>query len=155
MYWEYLTSGYSERIENKPLTTLSNRTAQIVSFFIYTNCDSLTVTFLSFLNQRAKKVSFTACHSGKLACTNTRVILISPVKVLMSSIDYSSVKWIIQKKFICPSGKLRTEFTILIRESTNPGLSDMTFFAHCKDIITLIFIITQSFIYHCSLYYNT
>ena len=28
-------------------------------------------------------------------------------------------------------GKLKTEFTSLIAKSTNPGLSDTTFFAHC------------------------
>ena len=41
----------------------------------------LTQEFIcSVLSQGAKKVSFTACHSGKLqlACTSPRVILISP-----------------------------------------------------------------------------
>ena len=32
---------------------------------------------------------------------------------------------------MCPSGKLRTEFTRPIAKSTSPGLSDTTYFAHC------------------------
>ena len=35
------------------------------------------------------------------------------------------------KYFTCPSGKLRTEFTILVAQSTSPGLSDTTFLARC------------------------
>ena len=56
------------------------------------------------VDQGAKKVIFTACHSGKLKLTFT-----SP--------------------FTCPSGKLITEFTSSIAKSTSPGLSDTTFFA--------------------------
>ena len=35
------------------------------------------------------------------------------------------------KYFICPSVKLRTEFTSLIAKSTSPRLLDTTFFASC------------------------
>ena len=63
--------------------------------------------------QGAKKVIFTACHSGKLKLTFT-----SPNIILNSS-----------KKFICPSGKLITEFTSPIAKSTSPGLWDTTYFA--------------------------
>ena len=49
---------------------------------------------------------------------------------MMSRIDYSSsVIWIPPKKNICRSGKLRTEFTGPITESTSPRQSDTTFFA--------------------------
>ena len=51
--------------------------------------------------QSAKKVSFTACHSGKLylVCTCPKVISTSLKKKLMSRIDYSSsVIWIPLKK---------------------------------------------------------
>ena len=35
------------------------------------------------------------------------------------------------KNITCMLGKLKTEFTSLIAKSTNPGLSDTTFFARC------------------------
>ena len=35
------------------------------------------------------------------------------------------------KNITCMFGKLKTEFTSLIAKSTNPGLSDTTFFARC------------------------
>ena len=40
---------------------------------------------------------------------------------------------ILWKMLLCLSGKLSTEFTSPITKSTSPGLSDTTFFAHCKD----------------------
>ena len=66
-----------------------------------------------FNSQSAKKVSFTACHSGKLklAFTSTNVISTSPKNFLMG-----------------PLGKLRTKITSLIAKSISPGLSDTTFF---------------------------
>ena len=53
------------------------------------------------LRVQIKKVSFTACHSGKLylVCTCPKVISTSLKKKLMSRIDYSSsVIWIPPKK---------------------------------------------------------
>ena len=87
--------------------------------------------------QGAKKVIFTACHSGKLKLTFTspNIISTSPKNVLMSRLIsqffcnlYSS------KNFTCPSGKLITEFTRPIAKSSSPGLSDTTFFACCARI---------------------
>ena len=84
--------------------------------------------------QGAKKVIFTACHSGKLKLTFTspNVISTSPKNVLMSRLIsqffcnlYSS------KNFTCPSGKLITEFPSPIAKSSSPGLSDTTLFARC------------------------
>ena len=57
--------------------------------------------------QGAKKVSFTAWHSGKLylACTNPKVISTSLKKRLMSKIDYSFfVIWILPKKPLADQG---------------------------------------------------
>ena len=83
--------------------------------------------------QGAKKVIFTACHSGKLKLTFTspNIISTSPKNVLMSRlISQFFCNLNSSKKFTCPSGKLITEFTSLIAKSTSPvGLSDTTFFA--------------------------
>ena len=49
----------------------------------------------------------------------------------------SSVIWIPQRNFTCPSGKLITEFTSLIAKSTSPGLSDTTFFIRCTQDVLL------------------
>ena len=38
------------------------------------------------------------------------------------------------KDITCPSGKIKTEFTSPIAKSTNPRLSDTTFFAHCNNL---------------------
>ena len=88
----------------------------------------------SIATQGAKKVIFTACHSGKLKPTFTspNIISTSPKNVLMS-------RWFLQffcnlissKNFTCPWAKLITEFTSPIAKSTSPGLSDTTFFARC------------------------
>ena len=79
----------------------------------------------------AKKVSFTACHLGKLllVCTNPRVFLTNPKDFVISNIDYSSsVISISQKTSLALLA--RTEFTSLIAKSTSPRLTDVTFFAH-------------------------
>ena len=71
------------------------------NYWINCRCNQLQCT-----DQGAKKVGFTACHSGKLllVCTSPRVFLTSPKNFLMSSTDYSSsVIWISQKHFTCPS----------------------------------------------------
>ena len=39
------------------------------------------------------------------------------------------------KNFICPTGKLITEFTSPIAKSTSPGLSDTAFFARCLYVL--------------------
>ena len=87
-------------------------------------------------SQDAKKVSFMACHSGKLwlAFTNPKFISTSPKNFLISRpglITQFFFNLNSSKNFTCPWGKLRTEFTSPIAKSTCPGLSDTTFFAHC------------------------
>ena len=86
--------------------------------------------------QGAKKVIFSACHSGKLRLifTSPNIISTSPKNVLMSRLisqffcNLNSLK-----NFTCPSGKLKTEFISPIAKSTSPGLSDTTFFACCRE----------------------
>ena len=84
--------------------------------------------------QGAKKIIFTACHSGKLrlAFTSPDVISTSPKNVLTSRIDLNLNS---SKKHHLPSGKLKTEFTSPIAKSTSPGLSDTTFFARCTGVL--------------------
>ena len=71
----------------------------------------------------------------------TKLKLYLPLKnrfhvAMMMSIGYSSfVIWILPKNFICPSGKLRIEITNPLAKSTNPGISDTTFFARCQKFI--------------------
>ena len=89
---------------------------------------------VQLINQGAKKVIVTACHSGKLKLTFTspNIISTSPKNVLMSRlISKFFCNLNASKKFTCPSGKLITEFTSPIAKSTSPGLSDATFFARC------------------------
>ena len=84
--------------------------------------------------QGAKKVIFTACHSGKLKLTftNPNIISASPKNVLMSRlISHFFCNLYSSKNFSCPSGKLTTEFTNPIAKSCSPGLSDTTLFARC------------------------
>jgi len=84
--------------------------------------------------QGAKKVIFTACHSGKLKLTFTspNIISTSPKNVLMSRlISQFFCNLNSAKDFNCPSSKLITEFTSPIAKSTSPWLSDTTFFARC------------------------
>ena len=88
--------------------------------------------FLDRNRQGAKKVIFTACHSGKLNLTFTspNIISTSTKNVLMSRL-ISQFSCILNssKNFTCPSGKLITEFTSPIAKSSSPGLSDTAFFA--------------------------
>ena len=84
------------------------------------------------VDQRATKVIFTACHSGKLKLTFTRpnIISTSPKNISMSRlISQFFCNLNSSKEFTCPSGKLITEFTSSIAKSTSPELSDTTFFA--------------------------
>ena len=88
----------------------------------------------SGLDQGAKKIIFTACHSGKLklAFTSPDVISTSPKNFLTSRIDLTVLLLFeFLKKITYPSGKLKTELTSPIAKSTSPGLSDSTFFARC------------------------
>ena len=92
--------------------------------------------------QGAKKVSFTACHSGKLslACTSPQVISISP-QTLFDQQDWlqSFCNLNFPKKQHLPSGKLRTKISSsLIAYSTSPGLLDVTFFARCVWLFLLV-----------------
>ena len=75
--------------------------------------------------QGAKKIIFTACHSGKqkLAFTSPDVISTSPQNFLTRRIDFTvprcySNSW---KNMICLSGMLKTEFISLLAKSTSPG----------------------------------
>ena len=75
-------------------------------------------------NQGAKKVIFTACHSGKLKLTFTspNVISTSPKNVLISRlISQFFCNLNSSKNFTCLSGKLRTEFTSPIANPLAPG----------------------------------
>ena len=66
-------------------------------------------------------------------------LLSSPKKFLMSGIDCSSsVIWISPKKFTCPSGKLRTDFTSPIAKSTSPRPSDTTFFVRYMCVSSVV-----------------
>ena len=102
------------------------------------------------LIQGAKKVTFTACHSGKLKLTFTspNIISTSPKNVLMSRLisqflcDLDS-----SKNFTCPSGKLITEFTSPIAKPTSPGLSDTTLFARWIDS-TFLWAFTECSLLH-------
>ena len=83
--------------------------------------------------QDAKKIIFTASHSGKLklAFTSPDVISTSPKSFLTSRIDFTVLPLFKfrKKNITCWSGKLKTEFTSPIAKSTSPGISDTTFFA--------------------------
>ena len=84
-------------------------------------------------SQVAKKIIFTACHSGKLklAFTSPEVITTSPQNFLTSRSELISQFFCYSnssKNITCPLGKLKTEFTSPIAKSTSPGLSDTTFF---------------------------
>ena len=85
--------------------------------------------------QGAKKIIFTACHSGKLkrAFTSPEVISTSLKSFLTSRIEFTVLLLIeFLKNINCPSGKLKTEFTSPIAKSTSPELLDTTFFARCN-----------------------
>ena len=79
--------------------------------------------------QGAKKIIFTACHSGKLklAFTSPDIISTSPNQLISQFFCNSNSS----KNITCLSGKVRTEFTTTIAKSTSPGLLDTTFFARC------------------------
>ena len=88
--------------------------------------------------QGAKKIIFTACHSGKpkLAFTSPDIISTSPKSFLTSRIDFTVLLLFeFLKKHHLPAGKLKTEFTSPIAKSTSPGLSDTTLFTRCKPLI--------------------
>ena len=99
---------------------------QALIFFWYLNGGVLI--------QGAKKVGFTACHSGQLllVCTSPRVFKVAQKKfswaALITVLLYLNFP---PKKTTCPSDKLRTGFTSPIEKSTSPGLSDTTSFARC------------------------
>ena len=83
--------------------------------------------------QGAKKITFTACHLGKLKLTlilaQTSFQLVPKAfwraELISQFFCYSNSS----KKITCPLGKLKTEFTSPIAKSTSPGLLDITFFA--------------------------
>ena len=101
-------------------------------FCLFLFFEFIPILILSLVLQGAKKVIFTAYHSGKLKLTFTgpNVILTSPKSVLMSRLSsqfFCNLNS--SKKFTCLSGKLIIEFTSPMAKSTTPGLSDTTFFA--------------------------
>ena len=84
--------------------------------------------FISFIlikyprKQDAKKIIFTACHSGMLKLAFT-----SPKTFLTGRIDFTVLLLIrIPQK--------GSAFTSLIAKSTSPGLLDTTFFARCSKV---------------------
>ena len=82
--------------------------------------------------QGAKKIIFTACHSGKLklAFTSPDFISASPKSFSSSRINFTLLLLFeFPKEHHLPVGKLKTDFTSLIAKSTSPGLLDTTFFA--------------------------
>ena len=101
---------------------------------------SLLFFFLDRNRQGAKKVIFTACHSGEpnLTFTSPNIISTSTKNVLMSRL-ISQFSCILNssKNFTCPSGKLITEFTSPIAKSSSPGLSDTAFFARWTGLLRL------------------
>ena len=122
---------------NKIILKLSNKRSQHSKTWIIYNIsksyDCASHCFFGYL-QGAKKVSLTACHSGKLKLTFTspNIISTSPKNVLVSRlISQFLCKLNSSKNFTCSSGKLITEFTSPIAKSTSPGLLDTTFFAPC------------------------
>ena len=91
---------------------------------------------VQLINQGAKKVIVTACHSGKLKLTFTspNIISTSPKNVLMSRLI---------SKFFGNLNSSKQKFTCPIAKSTSPGLSDTTFFARwlpLTEFNTLIYI---------------
>ena len=93
---------------------------------------------LQCTDQGAKKVGFTACHSGKLllVCTSPRVFQVARKKL------FDEQHWL---QFFCNLNfpkelhlpfKLRTGFPSPVVKSTSPGLSDTTFFARCRYRVT-------------------
>ena len=88
----------------------------------------------------AKKITFTACHSGKLKLTFTSpdIISTSPKSFLKSGIDLT-VLLLFKIQNCCYS-----KFTSPIVKSTSPGwLSDTTFFARCPDTCTPAIVISD------------
>ena len=61
------------------------------------------------------------------------------VSVLFAHFHFKVIRKLLysnsSKDITCQSGKLKTDFTSLIAKSTNPGLWDTTFFAHCSGLI--------------------
>ena len=71
-------------------------------------------TLKSLPTQGAKKIIFTACHSGKLklAFTSPDVISTSPKSFLMSRIDFTVLLLFeFLEKHHLPVGQVKTEFT--------------------------------------------
>ena len=103
-----------------------------------------------YLVQGAKKIIFTACHSGKLrlAFTSLNIISTTPKNFLTSRIDFTVLLlfefFFPSKNITCLSGKLKTEFTSLIAKSTNLGLLDTTLFARCRWIALCSFWTTRA-----------
>ena len=121
---------------------LYNSESDILSCVSYCTCHrfwlllSMWPMILKNIHQGAKKIIFTACHSGKLklAFTSPDIISTSPKSFLTSRII---------SLFFCYSNsskdiKLKTEFNSPIAKSTSPGLSPTTFFVHCSYKFSLL-----------------
>ena len=81
----------------------------------------------------AKKITFTACHSGnlKLAFPSSDAFSTSLKSFLMSRIDLTVLLLFKFLYITCLLCQLKTEFISPIAKSTSPGLLDTTFFVCC------------------------
>ena len=98
--WNFRSCSSDIILHLKPVVTLQN--VGRIHKLVVSGCN-------------AKKVIFKACHSGKLKLTFTspNIISTSPKKRVdeYNWFHSSSVIWIPQKNFTCPSGKFkRTEY---------------------------------------------
>ena len=83
--------------------------------------------------QGVKKVSFTACHFGQaVSSTYYPKSLLNCLEKIF--VEQDCIQFFCNlnspKNFTFPAGKLRTEFTSPVTQSTSRRLSDMNFFAH-------------------------
>ena len=119
-------------IQFVPTITLSDQTDRSWEWIKWSPKDEML--------QGAKKVIFTACHSGKLKLTFTspNIISTSPKNVWMSRlISLFVCNLNSSKHFTCLLGRLITEFTSPIAKSASPRLLDTTFLARwCCDVWT-------------------
>ena len=97
--------------------------------------------------QGAKKITFTACQL-KLAFTSADVISLAPKTFWLAElISQFSCYLNFSQNITRLSGKWKTEFTSPIAKSTNPGLSDTTFFTHCN--LLNVFKLLESYFFSC------
>ena len=101
--------------------------------------------------QGAKKITFTACHSGKLmlAFTSPDVISTSSKNFLTSRIDFTVLLLFeFLKKHHLPVGQVKNRIHYSNSKIHQPGLSDSTFFAHWIGNRILSFTIQGNWVYN-------